>query len=387
MNLTPAEKRAADQVEQANRSVKRRMRSMWLWIGISFLGVGAFMLVFLVFPRWTHSHKFVSVELIEWQGKPLLVGLWMEYSSSEDDGDCLEGFVVRAIDGPSGKELGEVFMEHEARGMPTGGSMMVTPEGGVWVSCTNAGNMFLEMAPFMGKVQLAADGSLTVVPDPVPKGLLPSASFSHGRISMTNQYNEPVCYEISTGKAIPGACPWEQDKVAQGAFFLAHKEAGSTRSRLWYVRSQNKVPDATISMGFVSGDRPLGGVHLLNDLASNHYKVTEERLAYYQTMGDSGEFKFTAVGDDDYLVNALVSYHDSACAILQMPGETEEEPRYVCYLPDGKKAWEVKLDIGNKLYLSMVPHWLGDQVVLISNGAMAAGIDPGSSEVLWEWRP
>ncbi|MFN8394719.1 MAG: hypothetical protein U0176_08620 [Bacteroidia bacterium] len=387
MKVTPGEKRASEQVDETRKSMKRRMRSMWVWMGISFAGASIFLALFLVFPRWTHSHKLISVDFIHYQGKPLLVSYWMEYSTSEDNGDCLEGFVVRTADGKSGKELNEVFMPHEANGMPYGGEMLLLEDGSIWVNCTNAGNFMVTMPAFLAKLQLSQDGSLALVPDAVPAGLGVSGAFSHGRIPMSNQYNEPMCYDIPSAKATPGTCPWEEDRIAQGDFFLAHKEAGSTRSRLWYVHSRTAVPDPNISVGFVNGDRPLPGVHIFNDLKSNYYKITEERLAYYQTMGDSGEFKFTAVGEDDYLVNALLSYHDSACAILQLPGKDPSEPRYACYFPDGHKGWEVTLDTDDKLYLAFVPHWLDDQVVLVAKESMAVGIDPSSSKVLWEWRP
>lgn len=386
MKPNPGEKQSSRQSDENSPPGKRRWRSVWLWMGISFLGTGLMIALLVVFPRWTHQEKFVSVELIEWNGKPLLVSLYLEYSYSEDDGDCLKGVVVKTHEPASGDELGNIFLPHEAKGMPSGGQLLLLEDGIIWVNCSNNGNMFLNMGTLLAKLQLGADGSLIQLPVPIPSGLTPAGTFLHGRVGMVNQYQEVFCYELRTGETKPGGCLWEQRPVAQAAFFQAKKEAGSTRSRLWYVRSSDKIPEPTISMGFVSGDRPLDGVNLFNDLNSNNYNVTEERLAYYQTMGDSGEFKFLPISDD-YLVHALISHQDSTCAILQLPGSEEGKARFACYFPDGRQGWEVELDLGDNLYLAFEPHWTDDQVILVSKEAMAVGVSSSTGKVLWEWRP
>jgi hypothetical protein len=372
------------EVERANAAVKKKIRRIWIMIGLSVLGVAAMITFIVAFPRLFRDQRFVTMDLMTIDGKALIVSLWSEEFSSEDDGTVLRGYEVRAYDPESRTELSKIFMEHRVESMPSNPQLHLGPNGDVWVVQSQDNG---QSSSFLQRLKVSSAGQFELVPTAAIKDYVPISGFRGTKLSLRNKFNEFGCFDAETNKLVEQNCPWENAKPAKGSFFLVTKTNGSTRSKLWHVQSDSVPPEPGISVGYVTGDRPIDGVFVLNDLASNRYTVTEERLGYYQISPEAPQLHLKCLTNEDYLVDARLIYQDSLQAILQMPTEDPKIFEVVCMDGFGQRVWKVKVDFGDNPYSSLEIKSLPGKAVLMIPEVFALAVNLDEGGIAWEYRP
>ena len=234
---------------------------------------------------------------------------------------------------------------------------------------------------------MGGDGKFEPVSLKPLEGYVPISGFRGSKLSLRNQYNEFACFDAATEKLSDENCLWGNSDPVSGSFFLVSKATGSTRSKLWHLKTDSVAPEAGISVGFVVGDRPLDGVHVLNDLASNRFQVTEERLAYYQSTSDAATFHFNCLTPDTYIVDAVLLAQDSNRVILREPTEDPKVFAIHSIKVSGQKSWNVQLKFGDNPYNTIDVRSRGDQTILMDSESFVVAVSEASGKILWDFRP
>jgi hypothetical protein len=372
------------EVEEANAAFKKRVIRTWLIIGSMVLAIGAMIGFIVAFPRLFHDQRFVAMDLVETEGKLVVVSLWVEEYSSEDDGTSLEGYELRSHDPQSGKELSKTYMDNDLDFLPSNPSLYLGLDGDVWVvqALDNT-----QASSFLKRFTLSADGKFDSVSLKPLEGYVPISGFRGSKLSLRNKFNEYACFDAATEKLEEGNCPWGNEDPISGSFFLVSKASGSARTKLWHLKTDSAAPEAGISVGFVEGDRPLDGVHVLNDLASNRYQVTEERLAYYQSTSNPATFHFKCLTPEDYLVDAKLVSQDSSRAMLQLPTDDPKVFELRSMKANGQKSWNLKLNFADNPYGGMQVTTRGDQTILLDPQTFIVAVSEKTGQIVWEFKP
>ncbi|MEY3441774.1 MAG: hypothetical protein RLZZ519_55 [Bacteroidota bacterium] len=372
------------EVEEANAAFKRKILRIWGIIVLSVLGTAAIFAFVFAFPRLFHHQRFVTMDWVETDGKVVVVSLWVEETSSEDDGPSLEGYELRSLDPATGKELSKTYMEQQLDFVPSDPTLHLDRDGDVWVVQAQDNG---QTSSFLKRLTLAGDGKFEPVGLGQLEGFAPISGFRGSKLSLRNKFNEFACFDAATEKLSDENCPWENSNPVSGSFFLVSKATGSTRSKLWHLKTDSVAPEPGISVGFVVGDRPMDGVHVLNDLASSQFQVTEERLAYYQSTSNPATYHFKCLTPDDYLVDAKLLEQDSMRVILKQPTDDPKVFGIQCINAAGQKSWRVELKLGDNPYNTIDVRSRGEQTILMDSEAFIVAINELSGKIIWEFRP
>jgi hypothetical protein len=375
---------ASREVMEVNAAFKKKMIRNSLIFGSVFLGVGAIIGFIYAFPRLFHHQRFVMMDLVETDGKLVVVSLWVEEHSSEDDPTSLEGYELRSHDPQSGKELSKSYMVQNLDFLPSNPSLHLGVDGDVWVVQAQDNG---QTTSFLKRFTLSGDGSFDSVSLKPLAGYAPISAFRGTKLSLRNRFNEYACFDAATEKLEEVACPWENDDPISGSFFLVSKVSGSARTKLWHLETDSAAPPPGISVGFVVGDRPLDGVHVLNDLSSNRYQVTEERLAYYQSTSNPATYHFKSLTPADYLVSARLVSQDASRAILQLPTDDPKVFELRSMKANGQKSWDLKLNFADNPYNGMQVSTRGDQTILMDPQTFIVAVSETTGQIVWEFRP
>jgi hypothetical protein len=376
----------SQEVELANNLVKRNIRRIWMMIGLSVLLVAGIMGFFVAFPRITHSQKFIQMDWIDWQGKPVIVSVWSETADTEDDGICLRGYEVRCTDPLEKKELGKLYLERSLNDLPSGPGLYVGDKGDVWI--LSAKDNVGASEGYVRHLKLLPDGNFQEVATPILTGYTPIGGFLGASFMVRNTFNEDQCFDVESQQFVEDGCQWGSDNLyRKGAFFLVSKTSGSTRSKLWHLVTDSAAPEPGITVGIVTGDRPMDGVHVLNDLSSSNYRVTEERLAYYQTHTDPKSYRFNCITPGDYWVDAAVKFQDSIRVVVQLPGTEPETFQLISFGADGRQLWKTDIGAALNAYSKLTVETVGNQAIVLARNDFAMAIDDKTGKVLWQFNP
>ena len=377
-------KKANGEFQGFSNERMKKNRIIALMIGLSVLAIGAFIVLLVAFPRLFHQRRFVSLDLAMLGDKPLIVSLWSEEFSSEDDGTSLRGYEVRAHDPQTHAELSKIYLERSLDLLPSDPLLHVRPDGDVWVvqPQNNA-----QPTSFMQRLKLSSTGQFKLQPTPMIADYIPATGFQGSKITLRNQFHEVGCFDAETETLVEQNCPWETPKSIPGTFFLVSKTSVSTRSKLWRMQTDSVGVVSDHTAEYMMGIRSIDDVYVLQDLAANQFMITEERFSSYPRMTDTPTFRFSCLTRGDYLVDAKLIYQDSMQAILQIPTADPQVSEVACIDGFGEQAWKIKVDFANNLYATLQVRPIPGKTVLIVPESFVIAIDLDAGQVAWEYRP